>query len=280
MQAARNADCARRRAEIRMGALQIEVLRSLEAIAPLRDQIAALNLVSRRPCPFSTFEYLETFLAHDEYFAREDELLFFAAFEGSRLTAYLPLRKFRDRRFGVPFGHVMPMISHDTDRPHAVARAEDEARCCEAFYLHLLERERGWDLLDLPMQDGASGLSTPPPGNPLRFFVRRSETMPNTTLPLGFPSFAAYLGGLSASQRRENMRNCRKLFAAGHVELISCSDERARRPLLELYLDMERRGWKEAARAGVRRHPRRVEFFDALCEKGQPLAIEFDLVLL
>src|SRR4051812_38904408 len=158
--ARRDPRCANRRVEIPMGGLRIEVLRSLGAVAPLRDQIDALNLVSRRPCPFSTFEYLETFLAHDEYFAREDELLFLAAFDESRLAGYLPLRKFHDRRFVVPFGHVLPMISHDTDRPHVVARADDEARCCEAFYRYLLDRERGWDLLELPMQDEASGLST------------------------------------------------------------------------------------------------------------------------
>ena len=49
-----------------MTTLRIQSLRSLDALAPYRTQIDVLNLASRRPCPFSTYEYIETFLAHDE----------------------------------------------------------------------------------------------------------------------------------------------------------------------------------------------------------------------
>ncbi len=72
-----------------MATVRIDAFRSLEELAPLRTQMAALNMESRRPCPFPTFEYIETFLAYDEHDTREEELLFLAAFEDQRLIASL-----------------------------------------------------------------------------------------------------------------------------------------------------------------------------------------------
>lgn len=263
-----------------MQPLRVEVLQSLQAVARLREPIDALNAASRRPCPFATFEYLAAFLAHDEHGAREDELRFYAAFEGDRLAGYLPLRKFRDRMAGLPFGRIGMLISHDTDRPHAVARSEDEPRVCRAFYDELLLREPGWDLVEFAQQDAASGLGELPPLDPLRHSARRLETMPNSTVPLPFTSIADYQRGLSKNRRHESVRHCRKLFAAGRVEALSCTDPRGRAALLDLYLDLERRSWKEKARAGIRRHPERVAFFRSLCGRDQPLQLELDFVLL
>ena len=263
-----------------MSNIRIEALRSLAAIAPLRTRIDALNAVARRPCPFSTFEYIQTFLSRDEYWVGDERVLFLAAFDGEALVGYLPLRKYRDRIAGIPYGRIGVLVSHDTDRPHAVARAEDEARCCDAFYRYLLEEERGWSFIELAMQDEASGLDKLPPMNPLRFYTRRFENMPNTTVPLGFDSFADYFASLANAQRHNQARLCRKFLASGNVEFVTSSDPRARLPLLELYLDLESRSWKEKAHAGIRRSPRRIEFFRALCDASQPLEIEVDLVLI
>lgn len=263
-----------------MTTLRIQALRSLDAIAPLRAQIDELNLVSRRPCPFSTYEYIETFLAHDEYGARPEEMLFLAAFEGDKLVGYLPLRKHQARVFNVPYRKVDVLVSHDTDRPHVVARAEDEARCTEAFYRHLLKRERGWSFLELSMQDADSKLRTLPPTSKLRFYTRSSESMPNTTIPLEYASFSDYFNAIPSSYRKNMARLCRRLLGAGRVEVVSGTDARARPALFELYLDLESRSWKEAAHAGIRRAPRRIELFRALCAPHQPLEMGFDLVLL
>ncbi len=259
--------------------LRTHALRSLDAIAPLRAQIDALNLESRRPCPFSTYEYIETFLAHDEYGARPEEMLFLAAFDGDKLVGYLPLRKHRDRLFRVPYRKVDVLLSHDTDRPHVVARPDDEARCSDAFYQYLLEREQGWSFLELTMQDADSKLATPPQVNRLRFYARRSESMPNTTIPLTYKSFGDYFNAIPSSHRKNMARLCRRLINAGRVEVVSATDPRARPALFELYLDLERRSWKEAAHAGIRRNPRRIAFYRALCKPDQPFEMGFDFVL-
>ena len=263
-----------------MSAIRVETIRELSALAPLRTEIDALNLASRRPSPFATVEYIETFLAHDEYATGREELLFLAAFDGPRLVGYLPLRKRRERVLGIPWGRVDLLVWHDTDRPHVVAAVADEPRCCVAFYRHLLERDRGWSLLELGMQDAESGLQELPPVSRLRFHARRFPDMPNTTLPLQSHSFSEYWQGIAGGQRRNVARLCRRLLAAGRVEVIACSHPDARAGLLDLYLDLERRSWKEVAHAGIRRHPQRIELFGALCAATQPLEIGFDLVLL
>ncbi len=262
-----------------MSSLSVRALRSLGALAPLRTQIDALNLASRRPCPFSTYEYIQTFLAHDEYGAREEEMLFLAAFDGDTLVGYLPLRKHRDRFFSLPYGKVEVLVSHDTDRPHVVAREGDEALASNAFYRYLTEHERAWSFLELAMQDADSKLAQPPRLNPLRFYARRSPNIPNTTVPLRYASFSDYFNGIAHGTRKNSARLTRRLLAAGRVEIASSSAARAREPLYELYLDVERRSWKEAAHAGIRRDPRRIEHFRALCQPDQPLELGFDFVL-
>ena len=262
------------------GALRVEALRGFAAVARLRAEIDAVNLASRRPCPFATYEYMSAWLANDEYGARDDEVLVLAAFDGEALVGYLPLRRRRARAFGLPYRRLEVLVWHDTDRPHVVARHEDEARCARAFYGHLLERERGWSLMELAMQDGDSFLNSLPALS-ARFYARRFDNMPNTTVPLrGFDSPAAYFASLAPSHRKNVARLGRRLLEAGDVAFVSCDDPSARAELLELYLDLERRSWKEAAHVGIGRDPRRVAFFRALCERGQPLQIGFDFVLL
>jgi CelD/BcsL family acetyltransferase involved in cellulose biosynthesis len=261
--------------------LRVEAFRSLRAVAPLRAELDALNLASRKPSPFATFEYMEAFVENDEYGTKDEEVLVLAAFEGERLIAYLPLRKHRERVRGIRFGRIGVLVSHDTDRPHVVARREDEARACEAFYRHLLERERGWSLLELAMQDAQSGLRKLPPLAPWRFRAYRFPTMPNATLDLrAYGSLADYFRALGSSHRHDVAKSARRLLAEGRVEFVAGDEPRARAPLLELYLDVERRSWKEEAHAGVRRDPRRVAFYRALARPEQPMPLDVKLVLL
>jgi hypothetical protein len=262
-----------------MATVRVDAFRSLQELAPLQTQMDALNLESRRPCPFSTFEYIETFLAYDEYDAKEEELLFLAAFEDRRLIGYLPLRATRERMGGIPYGRIGFLVTHDTDRPHVVARREDETRCCVAFYEHLFERERTWSLLELAMQDLESGLGTLPRLDPMRVYARRFETAPSTTIPLNVGSIREYYRTLDHGDRRLVGRRCCRLVSAGRVETLACSDPGGRAAMLDLYLDLERRSRKATSNRGILRHPRRVDFFRALCRPEQPLELEFDFVL-
>lgn len=260
--------------------MRVEALHLLAQVAPLADAMTALNLASRRPCPFSTFEYLEHFLRFDEYGASESELLFLAAFEGDALVGYLPLRKHRTQTFGLPFTRIGVMISHDTDRPHLVAKPDDELTCAKAMQSHLLEREPGWDVVDVAMQDADSPLLRQPLRGGAFVHARTTETMPNTTVPLGDPSFERYLARLSSGHRKNSGRLARRLFEAGVVEYVRCDDPRGGAAMLELYLDVERRSWKFNAGAGVARSGQRLAKFRDLATRGGPFVVGLEALLL
>ncbi|MBX7116362.1 MAG: GNAT family N-acetyltransferase [Myxococcaceae bacterium] len=262
-----------------MNTLCIRAFRTISAAAMVQPEIDALNEVARRPCPFSTFEYLKTYLTFDEYGREDDALLLLGAFEGKALVGFLPLRERRCRWWGLPYRDISFVVTHDTDRPHVVCRPEDELRCGEAFFDYLLNHEKHWSSLELGMQDVESGLNAVPPLSKWRHYGRRFENMPNTTVPLP-QSLLDYYRALPAGQRKAMSRYGRRLMQAGHVEAVSCSDPRARHALLNLYLDLEHRSWKEQAHAGIRRHPLRIEKFHALCGGDQPMQLGFDFVVL
>lgn len=263
-----------------MAQVSVQAFRSLSEVTRHRQSIDALNLQSRRPCPFSTCEYVETFLAHDEFGTKEQELLFLAAFEEDRLIGYLPLRKHRQRSLGVvPWGRVGVLIAHDTDRPHVIARPGDEARCAQAFYEHLLQRERGWSFLELAFQDAESALLQVPALHPLRHWSRRFENMPISRVALPWRSVPEYLASLTHHQRKNLNNAVKKTFGAGRAEAVSCADPAGLDEVLDLYLGLERRSWKAAARAGIERDPRRVAFFRALGQAHQPMRLSIHLLL-
>ncbi len=260
--------------------MRIDALHSLAEVAPLADAMTALNLASRRPCPFSTFEYLEHFLRFDEYGATEAELLFLAAFEGPALVGYLPLRRHRVRTLGLPTRRIGVMVSHDTDRPHVVASPEQERACASAMLRFLLDEERGWDVLELAMQDADSALLGLPAEASLLLHARTTDTMPNTTVPLGAQSFAEYYGQLSSGYRKNTSRLARRLFEAGAVEYLRCDDPLGGAAMLELYLDVERRSWKHLAKAGIARSGQRLGKYRDLLTRRGPFVVATELLLL
>ena len=258
--------------------VEVKVVRSRAELAPLFDELAALNLASRRPCPFSTPEFLSLTLEHDEFAAPGDELLFLLAYAGDRLVGYLPLRKTTRHTLGVPYRLIEIFSRSYFDRPYAVARPEDEAACAAAFYRRLREKERGWSMLDLTGQDAASAFHAivDTPGRGYR--GRRRATDPNTTIPLSFATLADYFKSLDGDSRHTVGRRCRKLLAAGRVEVVSSSDPAARSALLDMYLDIETRSWKASVNAGVARHPERLALFRALF--ASPLTTLLLIILL
>lgn len=263
-----------------MRALEVVAHRSWDTVEPLRADVDALDRASRRPCPFATYEYLRALDAHDEYRRPGDELLFLTALDGGRLVGYLPLRRRQERLLGVRRTRIGVLADHDTDRPHVVATEEDEPACADAFYRHLLDREPGWTLLELLFQDAASALDRAPALPAGRFYVRRFENMPNSTIALAAPSLRDHFAALSKQFRRVVRRGVSEAFEAGRVEVVWSDDAAARLPLLDLYVDLERRSWKAAGGAGVGRDPRRLAFFRELCHPGQPMALHFLFVLL
>jgi hypothetical protein len=242
--------------------------RSLEVPAPLWAGLDALNLAARRPSPFSTRDYLEVLLAHDEFAEAGSRALLLVAFDDERAVGWLPLRQVPRRVLGARETHVEFLVTHDTDRPGIVARPEDEVRCAEAFFRHLIASER-WSRLELMQQETGSPL-IPPPNLPLRRHRSRLfPANPNCTIPLHCGSVAQYFRALSKHQRENVARLGRRLVAAGAVEFAYSRDPRAQEALFGLYLDVEGRSWKSSTAAAIARSPRRVALFRSQCRPGR-----------
>lgn len=264
--------------------LRVEVHRSLAEIRPLAPQLDAIALASRRPAPFDTFAYLQAFLANDEHAKPGREVLFLVASEAGSPIGFLPLQRVRERLLGVPHTTLQFLVTHDNDRPRVIARPEDEARCAEAFYHHLLEVERGWDLLQLQEQDAESALRELPRSLRLsRYRVRRFPTNPSSRLALGGRSLSDYLRDLREarpSRATTLEKRIRRLFREGRIELCLAADQVSLEGMFDLYLDLEKRSWKSKVDGHIGRHPKRIAFFRRLLEPDQPMRMGVSLMLL
>jgi len=247
--------------------LRIEALRDLAALAPWRERIDALNLASRSPSLFGTLSFIERYLAHDEYADPRVEPLFLLALEGEALVGFVALRRVRARLAGLPADRIEFLVVHDVERPRMACRPEDEARCAEAFLAHLVERERGWSMVQLMEQDATSPLARAADARAGRLYVRRFENLANATITCRWPDAGAYYRELSKSFRASLRQHLNRHVAEGRVEFVSSWAPAATARLLDVHLDLEARSWKGPAMTGLSRHPVRVAFFRALLDQ-------------
>ena len=255
---------------------------TLAEVRALRAEVNALNLGSTRPDPFSTFEFIEAFLTHDEPRSTlRSTLWFLTAVRGGRLVGYVALSRERRALFGLQCSTIGFAVTHDTDRPHVVAKAEDVGEVSDAFLRYLLERKLEWGLLEFQQQDNTSSIF-PPPSSISRdgLAVRQWPSLANGTIQLRWPTFAVYLDSLTKKSRSNARRQLRSLLAAGIVEVLTSSDPSVTPVLLDLYRSVEPRSWKFTANATIGRHPSRIAYFQALLEPQQPMRVSIHLLLL
>jgi hypothetical protein len=263
--------------------IEVRCFDSFAAAASLRDDVNELNRLSARPDPFSTFEFFENFFRHDEY-APEGHgfrLWFLTAFDAGRLIGYLALKRVTPTVLGIETATLSFFVTHDTDRPHLVAKPERVGEVCEAFYAYLLTRKREWSLLELQQQDDASPLFPPPPSVPFAGYrLGQWPSLENCTIPVRWGTLREYYRALAKKFRSNLARQMRLLLAAGDVQLLTSSDPSVTPALLELYCSIERHSWKSQAKASVGRHPKRIEYVRGLLAAEQPMRITIQLLLL
>jgi hypothetical protein len=255
---------------------------TLEQAAVLRSEVNALNLESERPDPFSTFEFLETFLSCPDRDSSggKTALWFLAATVDDRLIGYLALSHESKVLLGLQSSTIGFAVTRDADRPHVVARAEDVKAVSAAFLRYLLSRKQEWALLEFRQQDGDSPLFPLPAGVPLDGLATREwPSLENGTIRIRWRSLQQYLAELSKKFRSNVGRQMRHLLACGKVELLSSDDPSVTPALFELYLSIEPRSWKARADACIGRHPSRVAYFRALLDPRQPMRVSIHLLL-
>jgi CelD/BcsL family acetyltransferase involved in cellulose biosynthesis len=262
--------------------LTVHCATSLEELAAERDEINAINRAARLPDPFSTFEFYELYFVHDEFFRHgvDTQLWFLTIREERRIVGYLPLRRVRDRALGIRGWKLEFFATHDNDRPHLVARPDDEERCRDAVFRWLHERRREWSFLELKQQSGESILRKTSVFSAPRYYVRKFPNLENGSIDIRWNTLRDWFGGLSKKMRNNLGRQFRALAAMGRLEHIASSDPAATPLLFELYQSIEARSWKAFADATISRSPRRIEFFRQLLGPRSPLRVRIDLLLL
>lgn len=263
--------------------IAVRCLDDLAQAQPWREDIDALNRQSAHPDPFSTFAHLQACLRHDEAFPEGlgMQLWLLLAFRDERLVGYVALKRVVSRVMGLRVATLGFLVTHDTDRPHVVARVVDEALVVAAVYRHLLERRNEWSYLELVQQSAASTLFPPPPGPDLSgYLLRQWPSLENCAIPVRWDSLGSYVDALSKKFRANLARQLRGLLSAGRIETIGSADPADTPALLELYLGIEPHSWKVHGGASIGRHPRRIAFFRNLLEPGQPMRVSIQLLLL
>jgi len=263
--------------------ITVRCFASLADAGFLRDAVNALNRRCARPDPFSTFEFFENYLRHDEAHpaGRGMQLWFLAALRDGQLIGYLPLKQVTRATLWSRVTTLSFLVTHDTDRPHLVAGPDDLPAVSVAMYEHVLARRRDWDFLEFQQQDANSSLFPPPTTVDLSgHLVRLWPSLPNCTIHVRWHSLREYVASLDKKFRSNLDRQMRHLLAAGEVELLSSSDRAVTPALLELYRGIEPRSWKSLADATIGRHPRRIAYFEGLLDPRQPMQVSIQILLL
>jgi hypothetical protein len=254
---------------------------TLEAASVLRAEINALNLQSARPDPFSTFDFLEAYLRHDEFRSMANTTLWFlTAVKAGRLLGYVALSHEQKSFLGVQSSTIGFAVIHDTDRPHVVARLEHLAEVSDAIFRYLLARRREWSLLEFQQQDDTSSLFPPPSGIARGGLgIRQWPSLANGTILVRWKTFPEYLGALTKKNRSNVSRQVRHLLSVSDVEVLESSDPAVTPVMLELYRSIEPRSWKSATDATIGRHPSRIAYFEALLGPQQPMRVSIHILL-
>ena len=232
---------------------------------------------------FSTFEFFENFLQHDDDYLRGRglRLWFLAAFEAEQLIGYMALKQVTHNVMGLRAAKLDFLVTHDADRPQLVAASQHALAVSEAFYAYLLGRKREWSFLEFRQQEAASPLFPPPAAVNLReYWVDQWPGMDNGTIAIQWDSLAAYFKSFSKKFRSNVSRQMRSLLAAGEVEYLVSSDPDTTPALFELYRSIEQRSWKSHAGTAIGRHARWNEYFKGLLADRQPTRMSIHVLLL
>ncbi|MFO0585686.1 MAG: GNAT family N-acetyltransferase [Anaeromyxobacter sp.] len=257
----------------------MEVLRSLAALAPLRDRVEALVLASRAPSLFGSPGWLERRVAQEELPAPGAEPRLLVALDGDAPVGFLPLRRVPGKVPGIGADRIEFLTPHDVERPGMACRPEDEERCARAFLGHLAARERGVGLVELVQQEDRSPLALAAAELP-GWRLRRWPNPATALLGLEWPTSAAWFRSLSRRFRRSVRLGLNRLLAAGRAELVSSWDPAATARLFDLHLGVEARSWKAGTGTGLARSPVRVAFFRSLLAGAGPFRANVRLLLL
>ena len=260
--------------------ISVRCLHDLDLAQVYRDEINALNQVSARPGPFSTFEFYRNYVLHSGLFPATASLWFLLLFRGDQLIGYLALKRRVSLILGFRAATIDMLTAHVGDHQGLVTRAEDEATATAAVYAYLLDRKREWSLLEFQQQDATSPLLALRVAAAAGCRIRQWPNDANAIIPIRWPSLKDYFSDFSKKFRSNVSRQIRTLMAAGEVEVLTSSDPLSNARLFELYCRIEANSWKARTNARLAQHDQWIRLYTGLLQPGQPMQLVIQVLLL
>jgi hypothetical protein len=254
----------------------------------LSSHIDRLNALSDRPNPFASAAFLRCYAAWAEYHVPgREESLYSVRDENQAMVGIAPMRRSIEnltagvgplRLRGVRLQVLAPL---DTESPGILAAPPDVSRVAAALIEHWRLRERDWGLLEFAGQVRGSPLYTAMHDASVGAFRARDvDVEPYTEIGIIWKDLADYFRSLSKKMRSNIGRQARRLVAHGRVEVVLAEGPDAAGAWFGAYCDLDGRSWKHATESSIRRHPRRVRFYEEIASGRGGLDPSFIGILL
>ena len=267
--------------------ISVSLVDGVAAIERFSTEIDRLNAASARPNPFLSSAFLLCYALRSEYHVPGVEERLYLIRDGERLIGCAPMRRSLDI-LGPGIGPLRPcgtrlqvLAPFDTVQPGVLSAPEDEERVAAALVRYLFDNEKGWGMLEFVGQrpEGALRKAIHAAAGD-RFRVLEKQPEPYTEVEIVWESLRAYFKSLGKKRGNNISRQARRLFANGEPELVLAEGAPAVTAWLEAYCDLDGRSWKRDNYASIRRHPRRMRFYQEIAAGRGGLDPSFIGVLL
>ena len=257
---------------------EARILRSVTDLQKLAPDWRRLLDAQTYPNPFLSLEYVLHWWKH---FGLSRQLFVVAIYCGDRVVSIAPMMispakvMYRVRRrlefIGDKSLTECPGVLYDPSDPYAST----------AIWHAIAQTSKSWDTVYLREQLDEFGLEQMfATLKTSRFLTRRSATISSYVVQFD-QSWERYLSQRSRSLRKGFNRKLRKLQKLGALELVCYEGDAINPKHLDIYVDVEKRGWKHAAKQGVASRPDYLAYFADLFEMNwQDLSVCISMLTL
>lgn len=266
-------------ASIDPGAYRVRMVDVDDVDATLRRRLVELNRASSRPNPYQTPEYVETYLACNEHYARDrvHASWLVVGRDGVDVGAVAVVTRWSNEHT-IPYRQMELVAAAELDLPSVLAAPSDEIAVWRAIsdtIPHMLHHASALNIHNVPANSVFNEMPVPKWCR-----VQTSTSMPISSIDLEGDDVGAFYARLNKKMRSNLGRLTRRLAQSGELTFVTSDSPVDLAAMFEIYLDVEDRSWKLGTNASVRRDPRRAEMFRGLHRASDELEHRIDLLAL
>jgi CelD/BcsL family acetyltransferase involved in cellulose biosynthesis len=241
--------------------IEISEVTDATALEALGDEWRALVARTEDASPFQTWEWCSTWWRHHG----RGRLWVLRARAAGETVGLMPLTITRWR--GTPFRQVRFMGAPLSDYQGLIGPVAHAGECAAAFFMHLHQNRRRWELCDFADQREGSALTVAEPGG-LNLMRLHHRVCPVVPLAATWDAFAAGLSRNMRSNLGRRRRQIGKAFRAEYDLAGAATVEAAMEELFRLHNARWRRRGAMGAFAGARMQAFHHEVARRFLERG------------